>query len=127
MFDPMEDPLALALKGRAREKRLAASLQGLQPIGGPLPDQNWDALSQAMDEQGVTGIQAGASPEGSKQLRGFGGGQLVNKGGFSQGGAASMMALRQLEQEAATKGKKPKTALQTEAADFYKQKYPGLG
>ena len=46
-----EDPLGLAVKGRAREKRLAASLQGLTQAGGPLPDPNWDGYFEAVQEQ----------------------------------------------------------------------------
>lgn len=45
-----DDPLGLGVKGRAREKRLAASLQGLMPAGGPLADPNWDAYAQAVEE-----------------------------------------------------------------------------
>lgn len=44
------DPLGVAVKGRAREKRLAASLQGLLPVGGPLPDPNWEGYFQSVDE-----------------------------------------------------------------------------
>ncbi len=47
-----EDPLGLGVKGRARESRLKASLQGLQPVGGPLVDPNWDAYFQAVNEAG---------------------------------------------------------------------------
>ena len=46
-----EDPLGLAVKGRAREKRMSASLQGLTQAGGPLPDPNWDGYFEAVDEQ----------------------------------------------------------------------------
>ena len=45
-----DDPLGLGIKGRARDTRMAASLQGLMPIGGPLPDPNWDAYFQAAQE-----------------------------------------------------------------------------
>lgn len=47
-----EDPLGLAVKGRAREKRISASLQGLNQFGGPLVDPNWDGFFQAAQEQG---------------------------------------------------------------------------
>ena len=44
-----DDPLGLGVKGRARENRLSQSLQGLLPIGGPLPDPNWEGFWQSMD------------------------------------------------------------------------------
>lgn len=47
-----EDPLGLAVKGRAREKRIADQLQGLNPLGGPLVDPNWDGFFQASQEAG---------------------------------------------------------------------------
>lgn len=50
--DGQEDPLGLAVKGRAREKRIADSLQGLNHVGGPLVDPNWDGFFQAAQEQG---------------------------------------------------------------------------
>lgn len=53
MFDAQDDPLGLGLKQRARERR--ASLQNMNPqalsyMSGPLPDENWDAYFQAVDE-----------------------------------------------------------------------------
>lgn len=49
-FTSNPDPLGLGVKGRAREQRLAASLQGLLPVGGPLADPNWEGFFQATDE-----------------------------------------------------------------------------
>ncbi len=74
-FYGQDDPLGLAVKGRARERRIAASLQGLQPIGGPLPDPNWDAYFQAADEAAggmpvkFAGGDYGTNPN-SNQLQG---------------------------------------------------------
>lgn len=40
-----------ALMERARQKRIAQSMQPGAPIGGPLPDPRWDALFQAIDDK----------------------------------------------------------------------------
>ncbi len=124
MFDPATDPLGLGLKSRARERRLTASLSAFQPIGGPLPDQNWDALLQAMDEQGVDAIQGGESAPGSKQLRGFGQSDIVNRGGFSQAPLAGLRAAAALP---VSRKAKPRTVKDDEANAYYQHKYPGLG
>jgi hypothetical protein len=53
MFDPQDDPLGLGLKSRARERRqsqLTNNPAAQTYMSGPLPDQNWDAFFQAVDE-----------------------------------------------------------------------------
>jgi hypothetical protein len=70
-----EDPLGLGVKGRARERRLTASLQGLTSPIGPLPDQNWDGFFQAADEAAAgRHVRFAGSPysePGSNQLHGY--------------------------------------------------------
>jgi len=50
MFNPADDPLGLALKGRAREHQINARLHGGTSPIGPLVDPNWDAYAQAISE-----------------------------------------------------------------------------
>jgi hypothetical protein len=66
------DPLGLGVKGRAREKRLAASMAGTQTIGGPLPDPNWDGYFQAADEvnEGGPGVKFAGGNMGGQQVQG---------------------------------------------------------
>ncbi len=78
------DPLGLGVKGRARENRLKLSLQGLQAIGGPLPDPNWEGFLQSLEENNVDQLQGGPSARGSNQLTGFSPTATVKRGGFSQ-------------------------------------------
>lgn len=51
-FQPPDDPLGIAVQGRAREKRLAQQLSGLGPSipVGPLPDPKWAGYFEAIDE-----------------------------------------------------------------------------
>jgi hypothetical protein len=56
-FDPNTDPLGIALKGRARDARQAQMTNdpsGQQFMSGPLPDPNWDAWFQAVQESAGT-------------------------------------------------------------------------
>ena len=60
-----DDPLGLALKGRAANQRLALMSQGLTSGGGdpaflsgPLPDQGWEATLQGLHEAGGRVSQA---------------------------------------------------------------------
>lgn len=92
-FASNPDPLGLDVKGRAREKRLAASLQGLIPVGGPLPDPNWEGYLQSLDDQNVSTLQAGESPDNSNQLTGFSPTDVVNRKGFSQAPLAGLRAI----------------------------------
>lgn len=54
MFNTQDDPLGLAVSGRARERRINSRLHGLGPSipVGPLADPMWDAAFQAIDEVG---------------------------------------------------------------------------
>jgi hypothetical protein len=51
-FNPQDDPLGLAVSGRARERRLKMQMTGGGNTIGPLPDPQWDAFFQAADEAG---------------------------------------------------------------------------
>lgn len=52
-----DDPLGIAVQGRAQAARQTQHLQDWgHPSFGPLPDPKWDGLFQAMGEQGVTGV-----------------------------------------------------------------------
>jgi hypothetical protein len=85
MFDPQDDPLGLGLKQRARERRM--SLAALQPqtagyMSGPLPDENWDAYFQAVEEAAngrPVSFQGGTAP-GSNQLVGVAPNALIGEG-----------------------------------------------
>lgn len=86
MFDPNEDPLGLGLKARARERRWAESVMnpGAQAfMSGPLPDQDWDAFFQAVEESNpgkAVNFAGGTAPSGSKQLVGFQPNALTGEG-----------------------------------------------
>ncbi len=118
-----DDPLGLGLKGRARERRLTASLSAFQPVGGPLADPNWDAYLQSLDEQNVSGLQGGESAPGSKQIRGFGD-QAVDRRGFTQAPLAGLKSAASLP---VSRRAKPRTVKDDEADAYYQHKYPGLG
>jgi hypothetical protein len=85
MFDSQDDPLGLGLKQRARARR--QSLEALNPqaagyMSGPLPDENWDAFFQAVDEAAgdkPVGFAGGTAP-GSNQLVGIAPNALVGEG-----------------------------------------------
>lgn len=49
-FNPQDDPLGLAVSGRARERRIANQMTGKTSTIGPLPNPQWDAFFQAADE-----------------------------------------------------------------------------
>lgn len=57
-FNPAEDPLGIAVQGRAQAARQSRHLNEDwgHPTFGPLPDPKWDGFFQAMKEQGVTGL-----------------------------------------------------------------------
>lgn len=56
-FNAADDPLGIAVQGRAQQARQAQHLQDWgHPTFGPLPDPKWDGFFQAMGEQGVTGL-----------------------------------------------------------------------
>src|SRR5882672_6996835 len=65
-----DDPLGLAVQGRARDADIAARLHGQVPIGGPLPDLRWQGFFQALDDAGVSRLVGGPSAPGSNQIRG---------------------------------------------------------
>lgn len=115
-----QDPLGLDVKGRAREQRLRQSLQGLIPVGGPLPDPNWEGFFQSMDDQNVAGIQAGESAPGSQQLRGFGTDDIVNRKGFSQSPLAGLRA-------ASTAPLKKRRAVDSESPELKTARYKATG
>lgn len=64
-----DDPLGIALKGRAQQSRADQHLAEMdgninaRMIGGPLPDPAWDGLFQALAEKGVhrMGVDAGSA------------------------------------------------------------------
>lgn len=56
-FNAADDPLGIAVQGRAQQARQAQHLKDWgHPTFGPLPDPKWDGFFQAMGEQGVTGV-----------------------------------------------------------------------
>lgn len=64
-----QDPLGIALKGRAQEARSQLHLDEMDgdinahQIGGPLPDPAWEGLFQALNERGVhrMGVDSGTA------------------------------------------------------------------
>lgn len=61
MWDQSQDPLGIALMGRAKAARDKQHLDSMSnvnsmQVGGPAPDPKWDGFFQAMNEAGVTGL-----------------------------------------------------------------------
>jgi hypothetical protein len=89
MFDPQSDPLGLALMARARARRQAQ--QAVNPAAqayasGPLPNENWDAFFQAVEEAnpGKAVKFAGGTAPGSNQLVGFQPNALMGAGSHGE-------------------------------------------
>lgn len=77
-FNTSDDPLGVGLKQRAREHRgaMEALVRGTpdylsRPRNLSLPNTQWDAWFQALQERGVDKLQGGPSAPGSEQIRGF--------------------------------------------------------
>lgn len=71
--NPQNDPLGLALQGRAQAHRFQDQVANPNPLG-PLPDPHWDAYFQAIQEAAggkPVDFAGSTSPEGSNQLTGY--------------------------------------------------------
>lgn len=85
-----DDPLGVALQGRAREERINAQMAGQTPMFGPLPNPQWEGYFQALQERGVNKLRGGPSAPGSNQVTG-----LSSQPNYFSAGNQALDGLRQ--------------------------------